>query len=167
MIVFIKMSTEVKSFEVSNALTASLNGFVETNPNIELIPSEKILFRRTDKDKVALISGGGSGHEPTHAGFIGKGCLSAAVCGDIFASPSSKQILNAVKVISKSSSGILLIVKNYTGDVLHFGLAAERARAHGINCSVVVVGDDVAVGRKKGGLVGRRACLLYTSYMYG
>lgn len=151
------MSTEVKSFEVSNALTASLNGFVETNPNIELIPSEKILFRRTDKDKVALISGGGSGHEPTHAGFIGKGCLSAAVCGDIFASPSSKQILNAVKVISKSSSGILLIVKNYTGDVLHFGLAAERARAHGINCSVVVVGDDVAVGRKKGGLVGRRA----------
>ncbi|CDO92231.1 unnamed protein product [Kluyveromyces dobzhanskii CBS 2104] len=151
------MSVEIKSFEVSDPLTASLKGFAETNPNVELILKEKIIFRNTDKGKVALISGGGAGHEPTHAGFVGAGCLSAAVCGDIFASPSTKQILNAIKVVSKSSSGVLLIVKNYTGDVLHFGLAAERARALGIDCSVAVVGDDVAVGRNKGGLVGRRA----------
>ncbi|CAH02144.1 dihydroxyacetone kinase [Kluyveromyces lactis] len=151
------MSVEIKSFELSDPLTASLKGFADTNPNVELILKEKIIFRNTEKDKVALISGGGCGHEPTHAGFVGKGCLSAAVCGDIFASPSTKQILNAIKIVSKNSNGVLLIVKNYTGDVLHFGLAAERARALGINCSVAVIGDDVAVGRNKGGLVGRRA----------
>ena len=151
------MAVEIKSFEVSDPLNASLAGFAEINKNLTLIPKEKVFFRTTEKDKVALVSGGGSGHEPAHAGFVGKGCLSAAVCGDIFASPSTKQILNAIKVVAQNSKGVVLIVKNYTGDVLHFGLAAERARALGIDCSVVVVGDDVAVGRNKGGLVGRRA----------
>lgn len=147
----------MKSFEISDPLLKSLKGFAAAHPNIGLIEEDRVLFRKGDKDKIALISGGGSGHEPSHAGFIGNGCLTAAVCGDIFASPSTKQILNAIKIVSKDSKGVLLIVKNYTGDVLHFGLAAERARARGINCSVIVVGDDVAVGRKKGGLVGRRA----------
>ncbi|KAK5780541.1 dihydroxyacetone kinase PWA37_003173 [Arxiozyma heterogenica] len=149
--------TIVKSFEVQNPLETSLKGFALANPSITLIPEEKILFRQTDKSKVGLISGGGSGHEPSHAGFIGTGMLSAAVCGDIFASPSTKQILNAIKLLNENCNGVLLIVKNYTGDVLHFGLSAERARALGINCQVVVIGDDVAVGREKGGMVGRRA----------
>lgn len=150
------MST-AKSFEVESPIETSLRGFALANPSIILVPEDKILFRQTDKKQVALISGGGSGHEPSHAGFIGQGMLSAAVCGDIFASPSTKQILNAIELLAEQSQGILLIVKNYTGDVLHFGLSAERARALGIDCQVVVVGDDVAVGREKGGMVGRRA----------
>lgn len=149
--------TAVKSFEVANPIETSLKGFALANPSITLVPEDKILFRQTDSTKVGLISGGGSGHEPSHAGFIGTGMLSAAVCGDIFASPSTKQILNAIELLNENSNGILLIVKNYTGDVLHFGLSAERARALGIDCQVVVVGDDVAVGREKGGMVGRRA----------
>ncbi|CCF59814.1 hypothetical protein KAFR_0I00330 [Kazachstania africana CBS 2517] len=147
-----------KSFEVEDPITSSLKGFALANPSLTLTPSEKVLLREISKGKVALISGGGSGHEPAHAGYIGKGMLSAVVCGDIFASPSTKQILNAIKVVNEHSpNGVLLIVKNYTGDVLHFGLSAERARALGINVEVVVIGDDVAVGRAKGGMVGRRA----------
>lgn len=69
--------------------------------------------------------------------------------GEIFASPSTKQILNAIRLVNENASGVLLIVKNYTGDVLHFGLSAERARALGINCRVAVIGDDVAVGRER------------------
>lgn len=151
------MVAEIKSFEVSDALESSLRGFALANPSITLVSEDKVLFRKTEKEKVALISGGGSGHEPTHAGFVGKGMLSGAVCGDIFASPSTKQILNGIRLISENASGVLLIVKNYTGDVLHFGLSAERARSLGIDCRVAVVGDDVAVGREKGGMVGRRA----------
>ncbi|SCV02610.1 LAMI_0H01112g1_1 [Lachancea mirantina] len=154
---FFQGSTSVKSFEVSEPLQASLKGFALANPGLTLIEKQDIVLRKTDKSKIALISGGGCGHEPTHAGFVGQGLLSAAVCGEIFASPSTKQILNAIKVLDKNSSGVLLIVKNYTGDVLHFGLAAERARALGIPTRVAVVGDDVAVGREKGGFVGRRA----------
>ena len=90
-----------------------------------------------------------------HAGYVGTGMLTAAVAGNIFASPSTRQILAGLRSI-KSSPGTLIIVKNYTGDVLHFGLAAERAKAEGLNVEVVVVADDVAVGRQKGSLVGRR-----------
>lgn len=151
------MAGGVKSFEVSEPLNASLKGFALANPQLTLVENENVFFRKTDSNKIALIAGGGCGHEPTHAGFIGEGMLGGAVCGDIFASPSTKQILNGIKLLSKQSSGVLLVVKNYTGDVLHFGLAAERARALGIPCKVAIVGDDVAVGREKGGLVGRRA----------
>jgi len=147
----------VKSFEVTDPVLSSLKGFALANPSITLVPEEKVLLIETAKEKIAIISGGGTGHEPSHAGFIGKGMLSGAVCGDIFASPSTKQILNAIRLVNSQSSGVLLLVKNYTGDVLHFGLSAERARALGINCHVVVIGDDVAVGRAKGGMVGRRA----------
>ncbi|CCH59458.1 hypothetical protein TBLA_0B06340 [Henningerozyma blattae CBS 6284] len=147
----------VKSFEVSEPLESSLKGFCLGKSFNYFSTRRKILFRKTDSKKVAIISGGGSGHEPAHAGFVGKGMLGAAVCGDVFASPSTKQILNAIQLVNENSNGVLLIVKNYTGDVLHFGLSAERARALGINCEVVVVGDDTAVGREKGGMVGRRA----------
>jgi len=81
--------------------------------------------------------------------------LSAAIAGTIFASPNTRQILTGLRAI-KTPSGTLIIVKNYTGDVLHFGLAAERAKAEGLKVEMVVVGDDVAVGRQKGSLVGRR-----------
>ncbi|MBO0343981.1 dihydroxyacetone kinase subunit DhaK [Roseibium limicola] len=96
------------------------------------------------KSKVALISGGGSGHEPAHAGFVGAGMLTAAVCGDVFASPSVDAVLAAILAVT-GPAGCLLIVKNYTGDRLNFGLAAERARAFGHQVSMVVVDDDVAL----------------------
>lgn len=97
-----------------------------------------------DKSKVALVTGGGSGHEPAHAGFVGKGMLTAAVCGDVFASPSVDAVLAGILAVT-GPAGCLLIVKNYTGDRLNFGLAAERARAFGHKVSMVVVDDDVAL----------------------
>ncbi|CCH42833.1 Dak1p [Wickerhamomyces ciferrii] len=147
----------VKNFEVNNPVLTALQGLVLSNPQLGLVESDKVIFRKPSKDKIALIAGGGAGHEPAHAGFIGKGALTGAVSGEIFASPSTGQILNGVKLLAKTAKGVLLLVKNYTGDVLHFGLAGERARALGIDTEVVVIGDDVAVGRAKGGLVGRRA----------
>ena len=97
-----------------------------------------------DKSKVALVSGGGSGHEPAHAGFVGPGMLTAAVCGDVFASPSVDAVLAGILSVT-GPAGCLLIVKNYTGDRLNFGLAAERARALGFNINMVVVDDDIAL----------------------
>lgn len=105
---------------------------------------------------MTLIAGGGAGHEPAHAAFVGHGMLSAAVSGNIFASPSVKQIVETIGTVG-GSPGTILIVKNYTGDIFHFHLAAEKARAQwGHRVEVLVVGDDVAVGRKKSGKVGRR-----------
>lgn len=97
-----------------------------------------------DKSKVALVSGGGSGHEPAHAGFVGAGMLTAAVCGDVFASPSADAVLAGILAVT-GPAGCLLIVKNYTGDRLNFGLAAERARAFGHKVSMVIVDDDIAL----------------------
>ncbi|WP_411034144.1 dihydroxyacetone kinase subunit DhaK [Shinella sp. BYT-45] len=97
-----------------------------------------------DKSKVAIVSGGGSGHEPAHVGFVGKGMLTAAVCGDVFASPSVDAVLAGILAVT-GPAGCLLIVKNYTGDRLNFGLAAERARAYGLNVGMVIVGDDIAL----------------------
>lgn len=97
-----------------------------------------------DKSRVALVSGGGSGHEPAHAGFVGAGMLTAVVCGDVFASPSVDAVLAGILAVT-GPSGCLLIVKNYTGDRLNFGLAAERARAFGLNVNMVIVDDDIAL----------------------
>ncbi|EIC86590.1 dihydroxyacetone kinase subunit DhaK [Serratia sp. M24T3] len=101
-----------------------------------------------DKKKVALISGGGSGHEPAHVGFVGKGMLTAAVCGDVFASPSVDAVLNAIVAVS-GDAGCLLIVKNYTGDRLNFGLAAEKAKHLGYKVDLVMVSDDIALPDNK------------------
>jgi dihydroxyacetone kinase len=111
--------------------------------------------------QVTLISGGGSGHDPAHIGSVGDGMLTAAVCGHVFASPSSSQVLAALERV-QSPFGTLVIVKNYTGDCLHFGLAVERAKAQGIKAAMIIVGDDIAIGRKKGGKVGRRGLAMVT-----
>jgi dihydroxyacetone kinase len=97
-----------------------------------------------DRSKVALVSGGGSGHEPAHAGFVGEGMLTAAVCGDVFASPSGEAVLAGSLAVT-GPAGCLLIVKNYTGDRLNFGLAAERARSWGLKINMVIVDDDIAL----------------------
>ncbi len=108
-------------------------------------PHIKVVIRTDwDRSKVAIISGGGSGHEPAHAGFVGKGMLTAAVCGEVFASPSVDAVLAAILAVT-GKAGCLLIVKNYTGDRLNFGLAAARARTFGLKVSMVVVDDDVAL----------------------
>lgn len=97
-----------------------------------------------DQSRVAVISGGGSGHEPAHAGFVGPGMLTAAVCGDVFASPSVDSVLAGILAVT-GEAGCVLIVKNYTGDRLNFGLAAERARALGRKVNMVIVQDDIAI----------------------
>lgn len=108
-------------------------------------PHIKVVYRADwDHSRVALISGGGSGHEPAHAGFVGPGMLTAAVCGEVFASPSVEAVLAGILEVT-GDAGCLLIVKNYTGDRLNFGLAAERARALGRRVEMVVVDDDIAL----------------------
>jgi len=103
-----------------------------------------VLRRDWDKSKVAVVSGGGSGHEPAHAGLVGQGLLTAAVCGDVFASPSVDAVLAAIIAVT-GPAGCLLIVKNYTGDRLNFGLAAEKAKALGLAVEMVIVADDIAI----------------------
>jgi ATP-dependent dihydroxyacetone kinase len=123
------------TIRASNGQLARLDGY----------PHIKVVVRADwDKSKVALVSGGGSGHEPSHAGFVGQGLLTAAVCGDVFASPSVDAVLAGILAVT-GKAGCLLIVKNYTGDRLNFGLAAERARAFGLQVEMVIVDDDVAL----------------------
>lgn len=112
-------------------------------------------IKKMASDQVTLVSGGGSGHEPGFASYVGKHGLAASVSGHVFASPSSSQVLAAIQKV-QSPHGTLVITMNYTGDCLNFGLAVERAKAMGIKVELVTVGDDIAVGRKKGGKVGRR-----------
>jgi triose/dihydroxyacetone kinase / FAD-AMP lyase (cyclizing) len=108
-------------------------------------PHIRVVLRADwDKSRVALVSGGGSGHEPAHVGFVGAGMLTAAVCGDVFASPSVDAVLAGILAVT-GPAGCLLVVKNYTGDRLNFGLAAERARAFGLKVSMVIVDDDIAL----------------------
>lgn len=131
-----------------DVVNESLEGLLinEKLAKLDRFPEVRVIVRKDwDKSRVALISGGGSGHEPTHAGFIGEGMLTAAVCGDIFASPSVDAVLSAILAVT-GDSGCLLIIKNYTGDRLNFGLAAEQARAMGYKVETVTVGDDIALG---------------------
>ena len=120
-------------------------GFVLANPTLEFVDKYKIVKKKTiNTDKVSLISGGGSGHEPAHAGFVGKGMLDAAVCGDVFASPSQVQVYQAIKQTA-SDKGTLLIIKNYSGDMMNFQSAAYLAEMDGLTVDYVKVEDDIAV----------------------
>lgn len=130
---------------VTEAIDGTLRTASGRLARLDGFPHIKVVVREDwDKSKVALISGGGSGHEPAHVGYVGKGMLTAAVCGDVFASPSVDAVLAGILAVS-GPAGCLLIVKNYTGDRLNFGLAAERARAYGIKISMVIVDDDIAL----------------------
>lgn len=131
-------------------VTEALDGLLATAPGgrlarLDTYPDIKVILRADwDKLKVALVSGGGAGHEPSHAGFVGQGMLTAAVSGEIFASPSVDAVLTAIRAVT-GDKGCLLIVKNYTGDRLNFGLAAEKARAEGFDVEMVIVADDIAI----------------------
>ncbi|KAK5992725.1 Dihydroxyacetone kinase 1 [Cladobotryum mycophilum] len=154
------MSSKHFSNDPLALVSASLRAATYTNPSLTFDATHKIVSLRdaASQSTIALISGGGSGHEPSFAGFVGKGFLTAAVAGSVFASPSAEQIFRAIRRVASEQPqrGVLVIIMNYTGDMLHFGMAVEKARAEGINAQLLVVGDDVGVGRKRGGRIGRR-----------
>src|SRR5690606_6998663 len=132
-----------------NLVREMLEGVVLSTGGLALLEGENVVLRADiaadpAARPVALLSGGGSGHEPAHAGYVGPGMLSAAVVGDVFTSPSTDAVLAGIRAVA-GPAGALLIVKNYTGDRLNFGLAAELARREGIPVEVAVVADDVAL----------------------
>ncbi|GAA6061035.1 hypothetical protein JCM10212_004609 [Sporobolomyces blumeae] len=139
------------------AVADSLAGLAYLNPHTQLYDST-LIVRSPSHDQVHLVCGGGAGHEPAHAAFVGKGMLSAAVSGQVFASPNARQVEKALDRL-KGGKGTLVLTKNYTGDVLQFGLAKERWAATHLgedSVRMVVVGDDVSVPRSQGALTGRR-----------
>ena len=121
------------------------HGLAKAHPDLEFVEKFKIVKKvEINDDKVSLISGGGSGHEPAHAGFVGKGMLDCAVCGDVFASPSQVQVYNAIKKCA-TDKGVLLIIKNYSGDCMNFNNAMYDAQEDGVKVDAVYVNDDIAV----------------------
>ncbi|KAI7873811.1 dihydroxyacetone kinase 1 [Lichtheimia hyalospora FSU 10163] len=135
----------------------SIQGLCYSNPHLRWVPEEKVVVcadvESIAQRQVTLIAGGGSGHEPGYAGYVGHGMLAGAVCGHVFASPSASQIVAAIERV-QSPHGTLVVVMNYTGDCLNFGLAVERAKARGIKVEMLIIGDDISVGRSS--KVGRR-----------
>jgi dihydroxyacetone kinase-like protein len=128
----------------NDVVTEMLQGLVKANPQLEYFKGFEVVANKEKTDKVGLVSGGGSGHEPAHAGYVGKGMLDAAVAGNVFASPSPDRILKGIQE-ANTGKGVLLIIKNYSGDVMNFGMAKELAEMEGIKVETVVVKDDVAV----------------------
>jgi triose/dihydroxyacetone kinase / FAD-AMP lyase (cyclizing) len=138
-------------------VTSSLRSLTRSNPSLAFDEKNKVVFLRSgSKPQVQLVSGGGSGHKPSFGGLVGYDFLSAAVAGSIFASPSAEQVHRCISRRIDASQGILVLVMNYTCDGLHFGMAVEKAKASGLNVKMVVIGDDVGVGRSKNGRIGRR-----------
>ena len=132
--------------QVENVEQEMLAGIAKAHPQqLQKLPDFNVLVRTQKKEgKVALISGGGSGHEPAHGGFVGTGMLDAAVAGAVFTSPTPDQVEGAIRAVA-TDAGVLLVIKNYTGDVMNFEMAAEMAEMDGIKCMNVIVNDDVAV----------------------
>lgn len=130
-----------------NVVREELEGIAAAHSDRLRVSLDPYYVMRSDapvKGKVAIVSGGGSGHEPMHGGFVGPGMLDAACPGEVFTSPTPDQILAATKAVS-GGSGVLHIVKNYTGDILNFEMAADLAKEEGIEVAAVVTNDDVAV----------------------
>lgn len=121
-----------------------LAGMEAVNPEICYDREGEVIYRRKKAEKVGIVSGGGSGHEPAHAGYVGAGMLDAAVAGNVFASPDPAKILNGIQR-SDSGQGVLLVIKNYSGDIMNFEMAADLAADMGIPVRSVIVRDDVAV----------------------
>ena len=131
--------------KVENILYEMLDGISRAYPDkLEKVQNYNIIKRKEIKNKVNLVSGGGSGHEPAHAGYVGYGMLDAAVAGEVFTSPTPDQILEAIRNV-KSEKGVILIIKNYTGDIMNFEMAEEMAEMEGIRVERVIVNDDIAV----------------------
>lgn len=152
------MSTKHFVDDAQKLVGDALRSVTLTNPSVALDVENKIVYRRPSDShtQVSILAGGGAGHEPAFAGMVGHGMLSCAVAGTIFASPSAEQVRQGIMSRVDAEKGVLIVVMNYTGDVLSFGMAAEKANASGIKTEMLVVGDDVGVGRAKSRRVGRR-----------
>ncbi|WP_067141472.1 dihydroxyacetone kinase subunit DhaK [Oceanivirga salmonicida] len=130
--------------QVENVVEEMLEGLVMSNPNVYKLDGFNVIARKNRTEKVGIVSGGGSGHEPAHAGFVGYGLLDAAISGEVFTSPTPDQVLEGIKA-ANNGKGVLLVIKNYTGDVMNFEMAAEMAAMEGIEVEKVIVNDDIAV----------------------
>lgn len=133
--------------EKEKIISQMLQGLQKANEDkVEINEELKIVYRKNlpIKGKVGLISGGGSGHEPAHAGYVGDGMLDCAICGEIFTSPTPDQVLEAIK-LADSGEGVFMVIKNYTGDVMNFEMAKDMAEMEGIKVDYIIVNDDVAV----------------------
>ncbi len=152
--------------EKTQFLNDMLDGLKYTNPNIDVIAETVVVRKHKKTSGVALVSGGGSGHEPAHAGYVAEGMLDAAVCGEVFTSPTPDKVLEAIKAVD-NGDGILLIVKNYAGDVMNFEMAQDMAAMEGINVEMVVVRDDIAIDdvAKRRGVVGTVWVHKYAGYL--
>lgn len=127
-----------------NVVEEMLRGFAKANPKVSYVGGQGVIFRSPTGTKVGLVSGGGAGHEPAHAGFVGRGMLDVAIAGNVFASPGPAAILEGIRR-ANTGQGVLLIIKNYSGDVMNFQMAAELAALENIDVDWVIVKDDVAV----------------------
>lgn len=142
--------------DTNGLVLRGLESLVHRNPHLALDPANRVVYLPSHSSKkVSIISGGGAGHEPAWCGYVGSGLLSAAVSGDVFASPSTKQIMAAVDNVP-SDAGIILCITNYTGDNLHFGLAREKVSGSGRKVGMLRMTDDVGLGREKTSRLGRR-----------
>ncbi len=128
----------------NSVVSEMLEGLAKSYDYISYIPQVEVIHRKEITEKVAIISGGGAGHEPAHAGYVGHGMLDAAVSGNVFASPSPDRIIKAIETVH-GGKGVLLVIKNYSGDIMNFDMAKEMAEDLSIEVANVIVRDDVAV----------------------
>lgn len=148
------MSTRHLFNSSDGLVTKSLRGMVAYNQRLGLDETHRVVFDSAhDRSKVSIIGGGGAGHEPAWAGYVGANLLAASISGDVFASPTTKQVLAAAERVP-TDVGTIMVIGNYTGDCLHFGLANEKLNANGCPARLLICGDDVSIG--KGNRVGRR-----------
>ncbi|OEL03518.1 dihydroxyacetone kinase [Staphylococcus succinus] len=152
--------------EKTSFLTDMLEGLSKMNAQIEVIADTVVVRKEKKKQGVAIVSGGGSGHEPAHAGYVADGMLDAAVCGEVFTSPTPDKILSAIKAVD-NGDGVLLVVKNYAGDVMNFEMAQEMAEMEDIQVATVIVKDDIAVSDedKRRGVAGTVLVHKYAGYL--
>lgn len=143
-----------------------LDGITVSNNDVEVVSDTIVVRKHKKKSGVALVSGGGSGHEPAHAGFVAEGMLDAAVCGEIFTSPTPDKILDAIKAVD-NGDGVLLVIKNYAGDVMNFEMAQEMAQMEDIKVESVIVRDDIAISdpEKRRGVAGTVFVHKYAGYL--
>jgi len=150
------MSTKHFFPTTEGVVNLALSSLAARNNHLEFDATNKVVYNKAHSpSKISLVSGGGSGHEPAWSGYVGDGMLAASVSGEVFASPSTKQVMAGIEHVP-SNEGLILLITNYTGDQLHFGLAREKAAGAGIRVGTISATDDVALGRKKSQLVGRR-----------
>lgn len=150
------MSTKHFFHSTEGVVVLGLENLVARNNHLALDAPNKVVYSKTHQpSKVTVISGGGSGHEPAWSGYVGDGMLAAAINGEVFASPSTKQVMSGIQHCP-STAGIILCITNYTGDNLHFGLAREKAAGMGHKVAILRMTDDVALGKRQTENTGRR-----------